>query len=803
MAVGEMVDRKARILLALQEPACRVMTASDLAVWLDVPISDRDAFGALLEEMANEGAIVRNRKNRYGLAERLGMTKGRYQGNARGFGFVIDEGGHDIYIGPEDSKGAMDGDIVMAKASGSSTDGRRREGVVIQVIERAHHRVVGRFTELANGGYVTPDSRKLSGDVRIDPMHDMNAKTGQKVVVNLTRWPDGDLGAEGHILVVLGAETEPGVDILSVLYQNGISIAFPEAVLAESDRLPEVPSESDFAGRRDLRALPMVTIDGEDARDLDDAVSLERLPNGLYRLGVHIADVSHYVREGSALDREALERGTSVYLPDRVIPMFPQSLSNGLCSLTAQTPRLAFSVVMDVDDAGDVVSHEIFESVLFIKERMTYTAVRSLLEDDDPELREQYAALLPMFQDMRRFAAILGERRKERGSIDFSFDESKILVDGEGHPTEIKRVKPNVATHIIEEFMLLCNEIVSEHFNQIRIPFVYRVHEDPDPDKMETLRLFLGTFGYVLPSTGVVHPSDLQAVLQQVKGKPEEKTVGTMMLRSLQKARYSHEHIWHFGLAAPYYSHFTSPIRRYPDLLIHRIMKETLSGRMDERRKAHYNKILPDQARQCSERERAADATERECVDMKKAEYMQAHVGETFEGIVSGVAAFGLFVELPNSVEGLVRLASMQDDYYGFNDRNLTLVGEHTGKTWRIGDPMTVLVAKASPELRQIDFVPANASPDSEQFPLRDSGNNRYAQTRGGVARMDGVRPKGNQGGRYGTAGPRGKSGESTGKSGKSTEKSGKTMGKNGTGKTGKDKSGKTTAKNIKRGKGM
>ncbi len=525
--MSEMEERKTRILLALKDPACRVMTASDLAVWLDVPISDRDEFDALLEEMANEGAIVRNRRNRFGLAERLGMTKGRYQGNARGFGFILDEGGHDIYVGPEDGKGAMDGDTVLAKTSGSSADGRRREGVVVQILERAHHRIVGRFTELAGGGYVTPDSRKMSGDVRIEPLHSMDAKTGQKVVVNLTRWPDGVLGAEGRVLVVLGSETEPGVDVLSVLYQNGISIEFSEAALAQADSLPEVPSEADFTGRRDLRALPMVTIDGEDARDLDDAVSLEKLPDGLFRLGVHIADVSHYVREGSALDREALERGTSVYLPDRVIPMFPQSLSNGLCSLTAQTPRLAFSVVMDVDDSGNVVSHEIFESVLHIRERMTYTAVRALLEDDDPELAERYAALLPMFRQMHVLAAILGARRKERGSIDFSFDESKILVDGEGHPTGIKRVKPNVATNIIEEFMLLCNEVVSEHFSSIRIPFVYRVHEDPDPDKMETLRLFLGTFGYILPATGVVHPADLQAVLQQVKGKPEEKTVGT------------------------------------------------------------------------------------------------------------------------------------------------------------------------------------------------------------------------------------------------------------------------------------
>ena len=567
--MSEREERKERILSALKEPACRLMTASELAVWLDVPVPERGDFEALLLEMAGDGTVVQNRKGRFGLAERLGMTKGRFAGNARGFGFVIDETGHDIYIPPEDTKGAMDGDTVLAKSSGLSVDGRRREGVVIQVVERAHHRVVGRFTEMPGGGYVTPDSRKLTGDVRIDAFHTMSAKTGQKVVANLTRWPDGELCAEGQILVVLGSETEPGVDILSVLYQNDVRIEFPEEVAAEADRLPEVPAEADFEGRRDLRSLPMVTIDGEDAKDLDDAVSLEMLSDGLFRLGVHIADVSHYVREGSALDQEAYLRGTSVYLPDRVIPMFPQSLSNGLCSLTAQTPRLAFSVMMDVDETGKVVNHEIFESVLHIDERMTYTHVLALLEDSSEpagpaaELRERYAPLTPMFHAMRGLADILGEKRKKRGSIDFAFDESKIIVDGEGVPVEVKRMKPNVATNLIEEFMLLCNEVVSEHFNHIRVPFVYRVHEDPDPDKMETLRQFLVSFGYSLPASGVVHPMDLQRILEQVKGKPEEKTVSTVMLRSLQKARYSHEHIWHFGLAAAFLFAFHIP---YPPL---------------------------------------------------------------------------------------------------------------------------------------------------------------------------------------------------------------------------------------------
>ncbi len=817
-------QRKARILAALNEPACRLMTAADLAVWLDVPALERPEFEAVLAELAETGAVVVNRRGRYGLAERLGMSRGRFSGNARGFGFVALEegGGPDLYIAAEDTLGAMDGDTVLCKSSGLSLDGRRREGVVVRIVERAHQRIVGRFTETPSGGFVTPDSKKLTGDVRVDAAHAMSARTGQKVVVSLTKWSDGESASEGEIIVVLGAETEPGVDILSVLWANDIPVEFPDDVLQEAERLPEMPGEADFAGRRDLRALPMVTIDGEDARDLDDAVSLEELPDGLMRLGVHIADVSHYVREGSALDCEALARGTSVYLPDRVIPMFPEALSNGLCSLTAQVPRLAFSVTMDVDASGEVVAHDIFESVLFIDERMTYTHVRALLEDDVPELAARYASLLPMFRRMRELAARLGERRRSRGSIDFSFDESKVVCDGEGHPVEIERRTPNVATNLIEEFMLLCNETVCEHFTQLKVPFVYRIHEDPDPEEMINLRQFLGMFGYSLPNAQSVHPADLQAVLRKIKDTPEEKAISTVILRSLQKARYSHEHIWHFGLAAPYYSHFTSPIRRYPDLQIHRIMKETLTGSMDEKRKAHYAGLLPEATKHMSERERAADDAERECTDMKKAEYMQKHVGEVFDGVVSGVASFGFFVELPNTVEGLVRLSSLEDDYYEYDERTMTLHGSRSGREIRIGDPIRVLVAKASPEMRQIDFVPEGAS---ETLIERFAENAESGKTSGSFRRMDGRyatdaggRPGGRTGGgdgvgrgagthgggRFrGTGGDRG-AGRDSGAAGRKAGKgSGKGPGK-GSGKgpgkgPGKGKGG---AKGGRRGKG-
>jgi len=695
---------------------------------------------------------------------------GKFQANQKGFGFVLSETDGDVFIPERDTNGAMDGDMVIAKVFDSTYRKNSREGVITKIIERAHHRVVGRFEETVHGGWVTPDSKKNQQSVMIPASGTMNVTTGQKVVVELTQWPDNHHSAKGNVIVVLGAVADPGVDVLSVLYQNDIHVEFPDEVLALTEEFPEEPREADFKNRRDLRNLQMVTIDGEDARDLDDAVSLEILPNGHYRLGVHIADVSHYVKEGSALDKEAFERATSVYLPDRVVPMLPQALSNGLCSLTAKTPRLAFSVTMDVNDSGEVVKHEIYESVLFIQERMTYTAVKDLLEGtvntsasnrsglqqihskendskdnsneaESESLQERYKDLIPMFNNMKDLAAILREHRKSRGSIDFSFDESKVIVDGEGHPIAIKRATPNVATQIIEEFMLLCNEVVSGHYFHMKIPFVYRVHEDPDPEKMVALKIFLSQFGYTMTSKGIVKPGDMQAVLQKIKGKPEEKAISTMMLRSMQKARYTHEHIWHFGLAAPYYSHFTSPIRRYPDLLIHRIMKETILGNMDEKRKAHFNEVLPDMTRHCSERERAADEAERECTDMKKAEYMEQHIGETFAGTVSGVTSFGLFVELENSVEGLIRLTSLYDDDYIYDEKSLSITGKTKGKTWRIGDDITIIVARSSPEARQIDFVPQGAS----EALIRQI-------SKGGMKPVAGSRGQDKKKGRHGTA---------------------------------------------------
>ncbi len=458
----------------------------------------------------------------------------------------------------------------------------------------------------------------------------------------------------------------------------------------------------------------MVTIDGEDAKDLDDAVSIEKLPGGILRLGVHIADVSHYVTENSPLDREALKRGTSVYLVDRVIPMLPKKLSNGICSLNPRVDRLAFTVMMDIDSTGKVVNHEIFDSVINIDERMTYNNVYKILAEDDPELKERYDYLLDDFKTMEELALMLRNKRTARGAIDFDFEEAKIILDEKGRPTAVKRYEITIANKIIEEFMLACNETVAEHFYWANVPFVYRIHEDPDTEKIESFNEFVGNFGYHVKGINKIHPKALQELLSKVKGKKEERIISTVMLRSLQKAKYSNHNHGHFGLAAKFYCHFTSPIRRYPDLIIHRIMKEYIKGRVNQAREDFLNENLPETARLCSERERIAEEAERETEDLKKVEFMKEQEGEVFEGIIANVTSFGMFVELDNTIEGLVRMSDMEDDYYIFNDKQYCLVGERTRKTYRIGDLVRVKLVRADIANRQIDFILAEDVPDDE-----------------------------------------------------------------------------------------
>ncbi len=705
-SMEHMEERKSRILSFMRDYAYKPLQLNELVMVLDVPQSDRSQFQQLLDTMEKEGLIIKTRKERYGVPERMGLVAGRFQGHGRGFGFVIpDSGEEDVFIPANALNGAMHGDRVIARLNRQSNSDRRKEGEILQIIEHVNKTIVGKFDRSENFGFVIPDHTRLSGDIFIPKEHIKGAQKGQKVVVEITKWPEKNRNAEGRITEVLGDEGETGVDVMSIIRAYGIPYEFPEEVLHEAERAPKEVSQAELKGRRDLRGLRMVTIDGEDARDLDDAISIELLPDGKYRLGVHIADVTHYVREGSALDNEALLRGTSVYFPDRVIPMLPRELSNNICSLNAHVDRLAFSVMMDIDFMGNVSKHEIFESVIHIRERMTYTHVYSILEEDNQELKERYKEHLEDFTHMKNLSSILKEKRKRRGAVDFEFDEAKVIVDDHGKPIEIKRYKMTVANSIIEEFMLLCNEVVSEHFYWIGVPFVYRIHEDPDPEKMETLNTILSTFGYKLKGYRDVHPKALQDIIQQIKGKPEEKAINMIMLRSLQKARYSDIHDWHFGLAAEYYSHFTSPIRRYPDLIIHRIMKEQLSGKLDEKRISHYKGILPGITKSNSERERSAQDAERDVVDLKKAEYMLDKVGQHFEGIISSIAAFGMFVELDNTIEGLIRLSTMDDDYYSYDERALCLIGERTRRIFRIGDKVKVQLVKVTPEARQIDFI--------------------------------------------------------------------------------------------------
>lgn len=720
-----MEERKERIRGFIHEKSYHPLSFNELVTVLDVPPEDRDIFKQVLDEMEEEGQVFRTRKNLYGAPDRMGLIAGRFQGNERGFGFVItDDPNHeDLFIQIDKLNGVMHGDRVVARITKYPEKSRRAEGEIIKILTRANDKIVGVFDRSGSLGFVIPDHRKIKGDIIVPLEKSMDAKPRQKVIVQITRYPEPERNAEGQIIEILGDYQEVGVDVLSIIRTYNIPETFPDSVIAEAKLVPDEISPAEVENRRDLRQLTMVTIDGEDARDLDDAVSLEILEDGTFRLGVHIADVAHYVTESSELDDEALKRGTSVYFPDRVIPMLPKELSNGICSLNPNVDRLAFSVIMDIDNLGRVINHDICESVIHSNERMTYTNVYKILEEKDEALIQQYQPLVPMFEKMKELALILRKKRALRGAIDFDFEEAKIIVDDQGKPIDIKKYQITIANKIIEEFMLLCNETVSEHFFWANIPFVYRIHEDPDPEKIENLNAFLFNFGQRIKGSGNVHPRALQDVLEKVKGTPQERLVNTMMLRSMQKARYSDEHIWHFGLAANYYSHFTSPIRRYPDLIIHRIMKEYIKGVFDERRNAHYADILPDITKQCSERERNAEEAERDCDDLKKAEYMQQHVMKNFSGIVSGITAFGMFVELDNTIEGLVRLSSMDDDYYFYDEKQHCLIGERTGTVYRIGDQVEILVTRASPETRQIDFIlaPDNDRADNELLQLYEN----------------------------------------------------------------------------------
>lgn len=680
------------------------MKQKELAVLLQVERERRGEFAQALEELTAEGKLQLSKRGRYSRAEEKTVT-GVFTSHAKGYGFVSVEGREeDIFIGENDTKGAFLGDTVQVALKGQP-GGKRQEGVVIQVLSHSITEVVGTFEKSKSFGFVVPDNQRITRDIFIPLEHTRGAVNGHKVVAELTDYGAGRKSPEGRVIEILGHSNDPGTDILSIVRAYQIPMEFPERVLNQAERNAKPVSEADMRGRMDLREEVCVTIDGEDAKDLDDAVSVRKEGEN-YILSVHIADVANYVQENSALDREAFERGTSVYLADRVIPMLPRSLSNGICSLNEGEDRLALSCIMTVNPKGKIIDHIIAETVIRVKKRMTYTSVKRILEDRDEEECRKYEELVPMFEEMRDLAGLLRRRRRKRGSIDFDFPETKILLDETGTPVEILPYDRNTAARIIEDFMLAANETVAADYYWQAQPFVYRVHDKPDIKRLHKLALFVRNFGYSLHTGGdEVHPGEIQKLLDRLEGTPEEAMLSRLTLRAMQKARYSTDCTGHFGLAAEQYCHFTSPIRRYPDLQIHRIIKENLKGRLTAGRVEHYETVLPETAKHASETERRADEAERETEKLKKVEFMEQHIGESFEGVISGITQYGLYVELANTVEGLVHVNSLEDDYYEYDDNAYELRGQHTGITYRLGQRVKIRVKGTDRLLRTIDFT--------------------------------------------------------------------------------------------------
>ncbi len=748
--------RKSMLTELFHDEAYRPMKLKELAIFLDVPREQREELEEILTQLVTEGKASVSKKGRYSKPV-WETVKGTFSATAKGFGFVtVPERDGDIFIPVDKTKGAMHGDQVEVTVKEAS-DGRRAEGAVTRILERANTTVIGLYRKNKNYGFVIPDNQKLTRDVFIPAGKDMGAVTGHKVAARITDYGNGKQNPEGEITEILGHVNDPGVDILSIVRAYDLPEEFPADVMAQtagiadsiwtkppagaqekngSEACADAYTTNDlerslynrgyteikmteaatdalvnelppaFRHRLDLRHLKTVTIDGEDAKDLDDAVTISKESDDHYTLGVHIADVSHYVTEGSPLDEEAKRRGTSVYLVDRVIPMLPHKLSNGICSLNEGEDRLALSCIMEIDGSGAVVGHQIAETVIRVDRRMTYTAVNAIISDRDDTVMAQYDDFVEMFDLMKELADLLRAKRGQRGSIDFDFPESKITLDGRGRPIEIKPYERNAATKIIEDFMLMANETVAEDYFWQEIPFLYRTHEEPDPEKMKKLAAFINNFGYVLRvPNGEVHPKEVQKLLAKIEGTPEEALLSRMTLRSMKQAKYTTECTGHFGLAARYYTHFTSPIRRYPDLQIHRIIKENLHGGLSERRTAHYAKLLPEVAVKSSALERRADEAERETEKLKKCEYMSRHIGEIYDGVISGVTSWGVYVELPNTVEGMVRVSDLEGDYFIFDEAKMEMVGELTNRRYKLGQKVTVQVTGTDRLMRTIDFA--------------------------------------------------------------------------------------------------
>jgi len=701
-------DKRKQVIMDLVSSEFYVpMKEKELAVMLQVSKEDRGDLNRLLNELLAEGKLSLTKKGKFIKAKYSDKELvGTFISHPKGFGFVeIDGRDEDLYIPENYVNGAFHKDTVKVSLL-DGQNGRRKEAQVVEILARGLHQIVGLYDRSSkNYGFVIPDNTKIGDDVFVSVEHSKGAVSGHKVVCEITDYGKNNRKPEGKIIEILGHVNDPGVDIMSIVKGYELPIEFSEKILHQVERVANEVSDADMAGRRDLRSMQMVTIDGEDAKDLDDAVSLTK-EGDFYHLGVHIADVANYVQENSALDWEARERGTSVYLVDRVLPMLPHKLSNGICSLNAGENRLALSCLMTINKKGEVVNHEIVESVIKVDRRMSYTSVRKILEDGDEAAIREYEALVPMFEQMRELAGILREKRKKRGSIDFDFPESKIVLDQQGHPLEIKPYERNVATKIIEDFMLIANETVAEHFHWMELPFVYRTHDNPDPEKVSKLSTFIRNFGYSIKSRQEeIHPKELQKLLAKIEDTPEEALISRLTLRSMKQAKYTIDCTGHFGLACQYYCHFTSPIRRYPDLQIHRIIKEQIRGKLNEKRIEHYNEILPEVAKHSSEMERRADEAERETDKLKKVEFMEGHIGEVFEGVISSITAWGVYVELPNTIEGMIHVSMLPGDYFYYDEAVYEMVGQATGIRYKLGQTLKVKVNATDNISRTIDFV--------------------------------------------------------------------------------------------------
>lgn len=694
----------------MREKAYNPMKIKELMEALEIKErAQKKEFEVLLKEMQQEGTIIQTKKRKYGVPERMNLVVGRLQGHAKGFGFVIPDVGtveNDVYVSSQDMNGAMHKDRVIVRLSKNPSRNKKLEGEVIRILSRGNEKIVGTFENSRNFGFVVPDDQRIKQDIYIPKSETMGIENDNKVVVEITEYPVQGRNPEGRIIEVLGHKKDVGTDIVSIIRKHELPEKFPPEVIVQANKISNHVREKDIKGRKDLRNEKIVTIDGEDAKDLDDAVSIKKLQNGNYLLGVHIADVSHYVFENSPLDQEAFKRGTSVYLIDRVIPMLPPKLSNGICSLNPQEDRLTLSCSMEINPKGKVINHDIFKAVINSKERMTYKAVTRILEEEDSELIDRYGNLVEDFKLMKELALILrNKRRLGRGAIDFDFSEAKIILDEDGKPIDIRKEERTISHKIIEEFMLVCNETIAEHMYWTSFPFIYRVHEEPDLEKIKDFNDFIHNFGYRIRMGDEVHPKELQNLITKVQDTPEENIISRLMLRTMKQARYMASNLGHFGLAASYYTHFTSPIRRYPDLCIHRIISQMLYHKLDQKKIKKLKHKTIEISSQSSIRERVAEEAERETDDLKKAEYMKGHIGKVFEGIISGVTSFGMFVELANTIEGLVRVSSMDDDYYQYDERYHQFIGERTKNIYKLGDKVIIKVVGVDIPQGQIDFI--------------------------------------------------------------------------------------------------